>query len=320
MASPAFFSSLPLLARGAAASASSAARSSASSFVCVPRPVPRAALSTSSALRAAGPSTAAASSSRASTASHSSSSAAAAAHPPARMEIASVREFLEEAPLRPYARPATAAGRLVSSIQQRAQRRRTASLADTFLDKESSVLTGTIVPGKRDQAEAAAAAAAAASSSSSSSSSSSAPRGASSGGAYVGGEALGRIERSMAQNKSLGAKAGVRAMVVRKGQETAKASPAGKLDALLQKAKQLGLSVKLSPQEREALRTFQKEHVGRSAQASRPGAAVRIPAPPLDPAANRLRPLGEDARRLRAELLSQERRESLLEDARGRGH
>jgi hypothetical protein len=234
------------------------------------------------------------------------------------MEIASVREFLEEAPLRPYARPATAAGRLVSSIQQRAQRRRTASLADTFLDKESSVLTGTIVPGKRDQAEAAAAAAATASSSSSSSSS--VPRGASSGGAYVGGEALGRIERSMAQNKSLGAKAGVRAMVVRKGQETAKASPAGKLDALLQKAKQLGLSVKLSPQEREALRTFQKEHVGRSAQASRPGAAVRIPAPPLDPAANRLRPLGEDARRLRAELLSQERRESLLEDARGRGH
>jgi len=258
------------------------------------------------------------------TSAHASDAAAAAA------AAASLLDQAAAAPPPPFARPASSGVRLVAAIAARAAERVRARRAAESLDKEATLATGQLTPGARDGADAQPAdAAKLAGAGAGSGAGAGAAAGAGAGGAAVnvGAEALLRIERAMAgRGVSAGTRAGVRAVLAQKAAEAARAAeaanPVARLAALRRRAEALGARLPLTGRELGALRSLEREQAaarraapGRAGRGA-PWAAMRIPAPPLDAAASRLRALEPAGKKLRALLLQPDRRADLLARAR----
>jgi hypothetical protein len=182
----------------------------------------------------------------------------------------------------PFARPQSTGLRLVARVAERATERTRLSLADRSLDKEASITTGTITPGRIGDTDA--------------------EVGGSSGADgnrknRVQPESLARIERYMGQGKSPAARAAVHAVLGKKASEFTAGSPTdpiAQLAALAAKAEAEGIRLLLSREERALLKDWRKTH------GTRP-ASPRIQGPGYDAvaAAATLAPLAPETKRMK---------------------
>lgn len=180
----------------------------------------------------------------------------------------------------PFAISQSTGLRLVERVAARAADRTRLSLADKSLDKEASLLTGTITPGKIGDTDA--------------------EVGGGTAGARkarVQAESLARIERYMGQGKSPAARAAVRTVLARKAAELTAGSstdPVAQLAALAARAEAEGVRLLLSREERILIKEWRKKSGTRPAN-------PRVRAPTYDPvaASTTLQPLAVETKRLK---------------------
>lgn len=191
----------------------------------------------------------------------------------------------------PYARVQSRGPLLVSQVAQRASNRIRNSLADISLDKETSIITGVLTPGRIASME-----------------EKNVSRGAQKKNVQVTVDALGRIQRAFG-NSSATTKAVVDAVLNKKAAEIESESRdvlVAKLSDLALAAIESGVNLKLTKSEREAITEY---------RSNLPYSLPRLQASPVDPVATKMKPLSKDAAQLASYL--QNHRHTVLEKARG---
>ena len=218
-------------------------------------------------------------------------------------DIRTLQKFVVEPLPRAFARPQSAAGRLVSQISERRSDRLRYKAADILLDKETSLYRGVITPGiptiSKDNQD-------------TNTENTKTKQ-------YVGLESLGRIERSMSLGKSSGAKAGIRSLITRKTMEINaldnQHTPITKLISIIRNAESLGIPLRLRRKEYELVKEYERENF-RNNQSSTP--SMKIPAVPFDLTSTKLSSLSNEGKQLRNTLQSTDNRATLLQIAKSR--